>query len=675
MASPPRPLGEHYFYLVTTPCPETIEACTGEYTSDVTPPPAADPNAPPITTRAVVGEVRCPKDKSFSLENVQGKVGLFNPSNPEPLVTFTSTDDRYITIRCTPPFACTAEHFENSRAALQSLQKLACPQITASSDNGEIVRLQLRGPVTQFAVIAAERSYDVLMGGLGIGVSARVPRSWHVPLHGGVLFEWLTGSPRSVTGEDAAVDLHRFGAYGEVGLTLSLELLRRWVVGTSGTPLPVNIEVGGAYRFGYDRLKGTYQFPHSALFSVNDGGFKHYPAAWLTVSFPLGSPTVPDWGLGFDESWAGLARSGDRGGIADTVNHHTPFVSVGLGEYTSEIKTSQLTLKAPERHYPLADRRLSATRRRPQEGVAVELLPASLEDTWGHVHATTLAFNADGHLTGHLAHDLAPLMTDVSDAVTRRPQATHLFIHYAAYTNSINTEAYNNTLSQQWADASRQAIDTLLRADTNFGPLMKGLNVTTTSVGRGESKPVDLEGRIIDADKCAEETVSEDKSTVIHSCESSLTIQEHLQRSRRLVVTVQAEKDDIAVRLHGLSTRTAVLEQIGRPLSEDVMVFSLDLAEQESATIDNFLLLRNRPQRRFVSVIVSGNNAMETDGLVERLLPAIRSARSVDIEIVKTRAPLAGNARAYVLVHPDQRIDLRATSDPVVREIFEALAQ
>lgn len=674
MASPPPPLGEQYFYFVSTPCPEVIEPCTGEYTSDVTQPPPVDPDAPAIPTRTVVGEVRCAKDKSFSLENVRGKVGLFNPSNPEPLVTFTSTNDHYVTIRCKPPFACAAEQFGNSFSALRSLRALACPQITVSGDNGEIVRMQLRGPVTQFSVIAADRSDDVLMGGLGIGVSVRVPRSWYVPLHGGVLLEWLTGSPRSVTGEEATVDLHRFGVYGEVGVAVSLELLRRWVGGTSGTPLWANVEVGGAYRFGYDHLKGTYRFPNSVPFSVDDGGFNHYPAVWVSMSGTLGSPTVSDVGLGFDESWAGLAR-GDRGGIADTVNHHTPFASVGLGTYTTELKGAPRTLTAPAPHYPLSDLRSSATRRLAQEGVAVELLPTSLEDAWGHVHTTTLAFDADGNLKGNLEHELSTLMTEVSDAFTRRPHAAHLFIHYAAYTNSIDTEAYNNTLSQQWADASRQAIDTLLRADTNFGWLMKGDHVTTASVGRGESKPVDLEGHIIDADRCEEESVSDDKVTVIHPCGSSLKIQEHLHKSRRLVVTMQAEKDDIAVRLHGLGAQRSALESSQRMLPGHVIAFSLDLSEHESALFANFSLLRNRPQRRFVSVIVSGKNPMETDGLVERLLPAIRSARPVDIEILRTKAPLAGTARAYVLAHPDQRIDLRQTLEPTVRDMLEVLAQ
>lgn len=675
MASPPRPLGEHYFYLVTTPCPEVIEPCIGEYTSDVTTPPSADPSAPAVTTRAVVGEVRCPKGKSFSLENVQGNVGLVNPINPEPLVTFASTDDRYVTIRCKEPFSCTAEQFGNSFAAMQSLQKLACPQITASSDNGEKVRLQLRGPITQFSVTAADRSYDVRMGGLGIGVSVRLPRSWHAPFHGGVLFEWMTGSPRYVTGEEATVDLHRFGVYGEVGVAVSLELIRRWVDGVSGKPLWMNVEVGGAYRFGYDHLKGTYNFPNSAEFSVDNGGFKHYPAAWITASFPLGSPTVPDWGLGFDESWAGIARSGDRGGIADTVNHHAPFVSVSLRKYITEIKKHPRTLTVTTRPYPLQDQRPSVSRRWAAEGVAVELNRVPLEDHWGYVYSTTLDYAPNGTFKGHLGHDLSLLISEVNDACTRTPLATHLSIRYEAYTNSLDDERSNAKLSQEWADASKTAIDALFRADPNFGPLMKGLNVTTESFGRGESKPVDIAGRPIDADRCTEEIVSSDHTTVIHPCGTSQKFQEHLGRSRRLVVTVQAEMDDIAARLYGQGSHKSKLESTSRLLPGHVMAFDLDLSERESATFDNFSLLHSRLRRRFVSVIVSGKNVMETDGLVGQLLPAIRSARHRDLEILTTRAPLAGTPRAYVLVHPDQRIDLRATSDPVVRDIFEALAK
>lgn len=702
------PLGNHHFYLATVPCPTVVEECGGAYTEAmlVNWPKTGEP-AP-----RRVGSLSCPEPggRQFTTYRVDANsLGIAEAGHHEMSGTYSASEDHHMTILCAnPPTpgtpACGILRFATRDQALESFQRHACPQ-TSTVDGGEIMQLELHLPHTMTkarrSVIpgngtAFEVERDVLMGGVGGGLSWKAPRSWPFPLTAGVYGYWMGGSPRSITGDDATIDVERRSVFGHVGFEVSSDWIRQMVVGSPVAAWPVEFFFAAEYHVGYDHIEGQYTFPHAEALSIDEGGLTHFPSFMLGITILLSPcaanqcPKIPNLDIGYFAGLGGLT-GGSRGGIHESINRLDGVVRLGVGTYEQIAPAPPLALQVPSGpEKPLADHRpapaivASVPLSIPVVVPGVRLERVDLEDKHSFVRSLVLFFDTNkSTITRDSRVRLSTLLTEAGRAQSVK-QSSFIHLNFEGHADSRNSDGYNAKLSEQRANTTKVDLTASLEAHTEFGPIMRERGkVTIDSIGLGETKPLDAAGRIIDTEGCKETT---GKNHVAHLC-SGERIVEDLNMSRRVELFIQGEATKIAIELKQNRPDAATQDNATRKLraleSAKRTINGADIyplgtqADENGLLLDeafaNYSLLKQLPRRRFVSVVVSGDTPAQTDVLVERILPVVRAGRSVSVNVMKVAdGQLGDGSRVFIVVHPlNVEWDLTNADDANVKAVLE----
>ncbi len=688
------PLGDHYFYFAVGPCPTEVEACDGTYTKRLPPP------GPHAVATQDAGTVRCPGGRVFPLHGTNDTItvdGLAGPS-----VNLSIDGNHHVTIVCDARTnQCEGKRFGTAQEAIAHIQQKSCAS-TTTVPNGPVCRLVGRFPHTVFEVrrtvtppsgLAEELERDLAMMGPGIGIEFPLPYSAYLPLTFGGHFDWMHGSPARITGADTTIDVDRWGLFGKIGLNLSTAWIRAMAQDNPQALWPIEFSLGAEWRFGYEWSSGTYQFPHSPDISIAHDAFSHHPAVMLNLYIPTETRcdtpdcgSIPDVTVGYELALAAFFGQ-DQGDVFESFNRQAVIVGFGIGSYEHTVTTPASTVKTPALPVrPLRDERPAAVVARPGVTYKLERLP--LEDAKGWVRSTVLYFKTGrSDLTAASSKSLDELLANAAN-IQAEKGSHFVYLRYFAHADSRSTDAYNLKLSNDRAAQSKAALERRLTAHPLFGPILAAGSMIVDSVGYGETKPLDKQGRIIDAERCEKEVAG--KTRGYHIC-SGEKIAEDYQKSRRMEAIIQGEETQIAIELQrdkpedavrlAASIRVGEAEQQRRVLPGGGEAFPLATdggspgTEQTVADFANYYLLRKLPRRQMVTILVSGAN---TPDQITALLPVIRTARDTNLDIVNMVEGRLGDGsfRAFAIVHPkEKRWDFTQASHPEVKAVLDELAK